>query len=85
MVIQGSLPLHLAGFFTDSPDALSVFSALRTLRNDFSESGVGLWSASKTVSRVLGVPVYLGDVVESTLLLVTLGMLVLQNYRIKRI
>lgn len=31
-----ALPLHLAGFFTDSPDALSVFSALRTLRNDFS-------------------------------------------------
>ena len=42
-------------------------------------------TGSQTVSRVLGVPVYLGDVVESTLLLVTLGMLVLQNYRIKRI
>jgi hypothetical protein len=28
---------------------------------------------------VLGVPVYLGDVVQSTLLLVTLGMLLLQN------
>ena len=42
------------------------------------------WS-TQTVSRVLGVPVYLGDVVQSTLLLVTLGMLLLQNYRIKRI
>lgn len=42
-------------------------------------------TGSQTVSRVLGVPVYLGNVVQSTLLLVTLGMLVLQNYRIKRI
>jgi simple sugar transport system permease protein len=42
-------------------------------------------TGAQTVSRVLGVPVYLGDVVQSTLLLVTLGMLLLQNYRIKRI
>jgi hypothetical protein len=28
--------------------------------------------------------VYLGDIVQSTLLLVTLGMLLLQNYRIER-
>ncbi len=41
-------------------------------------------TGSQTVSRALGVPVYLGDVVQSTLLLVTLGMLLLQNYRIKR-
>lgn len=41
-------------------------------------------TGSQTVSRVLGVPVYLGNVVQSTLLLVTLGMLLLQNYRIKR-
>lgn len=42
-------------------------------------------TGAQTVSRVLGVPVYLGDVVQSTLLLVTLGMLLFQNYRIKRI
>jgi simple sugar transport system permease protein len=42
-------------------------------------------TGAQTVARVLGVPVYLGDVVQSTLLLVTLGMLLLQNYRIKRI
>jgi hypothetical protein len=29
------------------------------------------------------VPVYLGDVVQAALLLVTLGMLILQNYRIR--
>jgi simple sugar transport system permease protein len=41
-------------------------------------------TGSQTVSRVLGVPVYLGDVVQSTLLLVTLAMLLLQNYRIRK-
>jgi simple sugar transport system permease protein len=39
---------------------------------------------SQTVSSRLGVPVYLGDVVQATLLLVTLAMLLLQNYRIVR-
>ncbi len=37
-----------------------------------------------TVSRALGVPVYLGQVVQATLLLVTLGMFVLTSYRLKR-
>lgn len=41
-------------------------------------------TGSQTVSRALGVPAYLGDVIQSTLLLVTLGMLLLQNYRIRR-
>ncbi|MCS6774227.1 MAG: ABC transporter permease [Anaerolineae bacterium] len=37
---------------------------------------------SQTVSRALGVPVYLGDVIQATLLLVTLAVLLLQNYRL---
>jgi len=41
-------------------------------------------TGSQTVSRALGVPAYLGDVIQATLLLVTLGMLLLQNYRIRR-
>ncbi len=41
-------------------------------------------TGSQTVSRALGVPAYLGDVIQSALLLVTLGMLLLQNYRIRR-
>ena len=40
-------------------------------------------TGAQTVSRALGVPAYLGDVVQATLLLVTLGMLVLQRYRIR--
>ena len=39
-------------------------------------------TGAQTVSRALGVPIYLGDVLQATLLLVTLGMLLLQNYRI---
>jgi ABC-type uncharacterized transport system permease subunit len=41
-------------------------------------------TGAQTVSRELGVPIYLGDVVQSTLLLVTLSMLLLRNYHIKR-
>lgn len=41
-------------------------------------------TGSQTVSRALGVPVYLGDVIQATLLLVTLATLPLQGYRIRR-
>ncbi|MBM4424005.1 MAG: ABC transporter permease [Chloroflexi bacterium] len=39
-------------------------------------------TGAQTVSRALGVPAYLGDVVQAALLLTTLGMFVLQNYRV---
>ena len=42
-------------------------------------------TGSLNVSMALHVPVYLGDIVQSTLLLVTLAMLLLQNYRIKKV
>jgi general nucleoside transport system permease protein len=41
-------------------------------------------TGAQTVSRALGVPVYLGNVVQATLLLVTLALFILQNYRIRR-
>ncbi|MCB0173991.1 MAG: ABC transporter permease [Anaerolineae bacterium] len=41
-------------------------------------------TGAQTVSRALGVPTYLGDVIQAALLLVTLGMLLLQRYRITR-
>jgi len=40
-------------------------------------------TGGQTVSRALGVPSYLGDVIQATLLLVTLAFLLLQNYRIR--
>ena len=42
-------------------------------------------TGAQTLSRSMGVPVYLGDVVQSTLLLVTLSLFVLQNFRIRRV
>lgn len=45
---------------------------------------IGLLSTGgQSVSRALGVPAYLGDVVQAVLLLVTLGAFILQNYRIR--
>jgi len=41
-------------------------------------------TGAQTVSRALGVPVYLGEVTQATMLLVTLGMLLLQNVRMRR-
>jgi general nucleoside transport system permease protein len=41
-------------------------------------------TGAQTVSRAMNVPVYLGDVVQASLLLVTLALFVLQNYRIRR-
>jgi simple sugar transport system permease protein len=40
-------------------------------------------TGGQTVSRALGVPSYLGDVIQATLLLVTLAMLLLQSYRLR--
>lgn len=40
-------------------------------------------TGSQSVSRALGVPVYLGDVIQATLLLVTLAVMLLQSYRIR--
>ncbi|MDX1664419.1 MAG: ABC transporter permease [Candidatus Promineifilaceae bacterium] len=39
-------------------------------------------TGAQTVSRALGVPAYLGDVIQATLLLVTLAVLLLQRYRV---
>jgi simple sugar transport system permease protein len=57
-----------------------------------SAAGVGFASlffglvdqGAQTVARTLGVPIYLGEVIQATMLLVTLGMLLLQRYRIRR-
>jgi ABC-type uncharacterized transport system permease subunit len=40
-------------------------------------------TGAQTVSRALGVPVYLGEVTQATMLLVTLGMFLLQGYRVR--
>ena len=42
-------------------------------------------TGARTVSTQLGVPVYLGNVVQATLLLVTLAMFVLVNYQVRKV
>lgn len=41
-------------------------------------------TGAQTVSRVLGVPVYLGEVTQAVMLLVALGIFLLQRYQIRR-
>ncbi|HVN52860.1 MAG TPA: ABC transporter permease [Anaerolineaceae bacterium] len=41
-------------------------------------------TGAQSVSRAMNVPVYLGQIVQATLLLVTLALLFLQNYRVSR-
>ncbi len=41
-------------------------------------------TGAQTVSHTLGVPIYLGEVTQAIMLLVTLGMFLLQHYRIRR-
>ena len=42
-------------------------------------------TGSQAVSRSLGVPTFLGEVVQATLLLVTLAMFLLRNYTLRKV
>lgn len=62
---------------------IATLGALNPLGVSLAAFFIGLIdTGSQTVSRALGVPAYLGDVLQATLLLVTLAMLLLQGYRI---
>jgi len=65
---------------------VAMFAGLNPLAVIPSALFIGLIdTGSQSVSRALGVPTYMGDVVQATLLLVTLAMFILKNYRIKRV
>lgn len=81
---------HLIDAISDGLGYTGVIIATLGGLNPFGVSIAALFlglidTGAQTVSRVMGVPVYLGDVVQSTLLLVTLSLFVLQNYRIRRV
>lgn len=64
---------------------VAMFSALNPIALVPSALFLGLIdTGAQSLSRALGVPIYLGDAVQATLLLVTLCMFVLQNYRIRK-
>ena len=65
---------------------VAMFSALNPIALVPSALFLGLIdTGAQSLSSALGVPIYLGDAVQATLLLVTLCMFVLQNYRIRRV
>lgn len=64
---------------------VATLGGLNPIGGTFAALFIGLIdTGAQTVSRYLGVPIYLGDVIQSILLLVTLAIFLLQNYRIKR-
>ena len=65
---------------------VAMFSALNPIALVPSALFLGLIdTGAQSLSRALGVPIYLGDAVQATLLLVTLCMFVLRDYRITRV
>ena len=65
---------------------VATLGGLHPIGAGFAAVFIGLIdTGAQTVSRALGVPVYLGNVVQATLLLVTLAMFLLQNYRLRRV
>ena len=64
-----------------------IVATLGTL-NPFGAAAAALFiglidTGAQSVSRALGVPVYLGDVIQATLLITTLAALLLQAYRVR--
>lgn len=80
---------HLIGEISPGYGYTGVIIATLGSLNAF---GVGLAAVffglvetgAQTLSRALGVPVYLGEVTQATMLLVALGMLLLQRYKFRR-
>jgi general nucleoside transport system permease protein len=63
---------------------IAMLGALNPIGVGLAALFIGLISTgAQSVSRALGVPAYLGDVVQATLLLVTLSVFSLQNIRIR--
>lgn len=83
------IQFHLIGELSPGYGYTGIIIATLGALQAFGVAAAGLFfglisTGAQTVSRALGVPVYLGDVTQATMLLVTLAMLLLQRYRIRR-
>lgn len=83
------IQFHLIASLSDNYGYTGIIAATLGGLNPFGVSIASLFigligTGAQSVSQVMGIPIYLGNVVQSTLLLVTLGMLLLQNYSIRR-
>jgi simple sugar transport system permease protein len=80
---------HLIGELSPGYGYTGIIVATLGALNALGVAAAGLFfglvdTGAQTVSRALGLPVYLGEVTQATLLLVTLGMFLLRHYRIRR-
>jgi general nucleoside transport system permease protein len=80
---------HLIAAISNNAGYTGIIVAMLGGLNPFGVGLAGLFiglidTGAQSVSRALGVPIYLGNLVEAVLLLVTLSVFVLQNYRIRR-
>ncbi len=83
------IQFHLISTLSDNYGYTGIIAAtlggLNPLGVSIASIFIGLISTgAQNVSQVMGIPIYLGNVVQAALLLVTLGMLILQNYSIRR-
>jgi general nucleoside transport system permease protein len=86
----GGIHFHLIDAISNNFGYTGIIAAtlggLNPIGAGFAAVFIGLIdTGAQSVSRALGVPVYLGNVVQGTLLLVTLAMFLLQNYRLRRV
>jgi len=80
---HGQLVESLEPLVDDAVFSLVISGEDLTARGTEAITGL-VETGAQTVSRALGVPVYLGEVTQATMLLVILGMFLLQRYRIRR-
>jgi simple sugar transport system permease protein len=88
VVELAGIQFHLIGAFSPGYGYTGILIATLAALNPLGVVAAGLFfglidTGTQTVSRALGVPVYLGQVTQATMLLVTLAMLLLQRYRIR--
>lgn len=81
---------HLIGEISPGYGYTGIIIATLGSLNAFGVAGAALFfglveTGAQTLSRSLGVPVYLGQVTQAIMLLVALGMLLLQRYKLRRV
>lgn len=88
MVEVAGIQFHLIDALSPGYGITGVIIATLGALNPFGVTIAALFfglidTGAQTVSRALGVPIYLGEVTQATMLLVTLGMILLQRYNIR--
>ncbi len=81
---------HLIGEISPGYGYTGIIIATLGSLNAVGVAGAALFfglveTGAQTLSRSLGVPVYLGQVTQAIMLLVALGMLLLQRYKLRRV